>query len=474
MAAFPHHSLREFITDLDERGRLTHNPTPVNLRGEVAAISRKIALTDGPAVLHEQVIGYPGWRVFTDGLATRERQEWALGVGPGETAAHVSDFLADGHKVKPKLVDDGPCKEIKLFGDDIDLVRLPICYTGEFDIPPFISAGISNAKDPETGWQNTAVRRFQLKGRRLLNHLLLPFQQEGMIFQKWRKRGQPMPLSIVVGTDPLYYLASQLPAPPQVDEMDYWGALTGEPLEVVKSETNDILVPATAEIVIEGEVDLDERRLEGPYSEFTGYYSGVRYFPVIRVKAVTMRRDPIYQNIYNAQEPAEGPSIGYLMSEIEIYRQVKAMIPEIRSVRILSGWGLVLAVSVDKQAVRQKSGLVRKIFMAIKAVPASIFVKNVIVVDDDIDLRNTAHILWAMGVKFQGAKDILVIDDAPGCILDPSEPWLQHGTGYTSITLFDCTEKPPPYDEPYKRGLSVPPASVIRQVDEHWREYGFV
>ncbi len=164
--------------------------------------------------------------------------------------------------------------------------------------------------------------------------------------------------SIVVGTDPLYYLASLLPAPPQVDEMDYWGALTGKPLEVVRSETNDILVPATAELVIEGEVDLEERRLEGPYSEFTGYYSGVRYFPVIHIKAITMRRDPIYQNIYNAQEPAEGPNIGYLMSEIEIYRQVKALIPEIRAIRVLSGWGLVLAVAVDKQAVRQKAGLV--------------------------------------------------------------------------------------------------------------------
>ena len=473
MSGFPFHSLREFIAYLDSQGRLVRNSVEVDLRGEVAAISRKIGLTDGPAVLHESIKGYPGWQLFTDGLTTRERQAWALGVEPGEIGGRVSRFLADGHKMKPRIVDDGPCKEIKLLGHHVDLIRLPVAYTGEFDVPPFISAGISNAKDPETGWQNTAVRRFQLKGRQLLNHLLLPFQQEGMIFQKWRKLGKPMPLSIVVGTDPLYYLASQLPAPPQVDEQDYWGALTGEPLEVVRSETNDILVPATAEIVIEGEVDLDERRLEGPYSEFTGYYSGVRYFPVIRVKAVTMRRDCIYQNIYNAQEPAEGGNIGYLMTEIELHRQVKAIIPELREIRILSCWGLVLAVSIDKQAVRQKAGIVKKLFMAIKSAPASQFVKTVIVVDDDIDLRNVQHILWAMGTKFQGSKDITVIDGAPGCILDPSEPWIQRGVGYTSITLLDCTEKLPPYDEPYKRGLSIPPLDAIRRVDERWRDYGF-
>jgi len=473
MSQFPFKSLRDWIDFLKERGQLVENKEDVDLRGEVAAISRKIALTNGPAVVHHRIKGYPGWRIFSDGLTTRQRSAWALGISEDRIVTNLADKLKRLDKVKPVIVKDGPCKELMYFAGQVDLVKLPIAFTGEYDTPPFITAGISNIRDPETGWQNTGIRRFQLKGKDRLNNLVLPFQHEGIIFAKYIKKNKPAPVAIVIGADPLYNLVSLMPAPDQVDEMDTWGAFTGIPLEVVRCETNDLLVPATSEIVIEGEMDPKERVLEGPFSEFTGFYSGLRMLPVVHVMCVTMRKDCIYQNMYMAVPTSEAHTMGHLMNEVELLRQIKEFVPEVKDVAILSSWGMVTAVSVDKKAKVKKPGLVNKIALTVKTVKASPFVKNVIVVDDDVDPHNVHEILWCMSVKFQGQKDILVIPDFPGTILDPSEPYLGKGPGVTSYTVFDCTEKPPPYDEAYKRGVAQPRENYRKLVEEKWGIYGF-
>jgi len=473
MPEFPFRSMRGWIDFLKGQGQLVENEEEVDLRGEVAAISRKIALTGGPAVIHERIKGYPGWRIFSDGLTTRQRTAWALGIAEESIVTNLAERLKMLHKLKPVVVKDGPCKELKFSGNEVDLIKLPVASTGEYDIPPFITAGISNIRDPETGWQNTGIRRFQLKGKDRLNNLVLPFQHEGIIFSKYIKRNQPAPVSIVIGGDPLYNLISLMPAPDQVDEIDTWGAFAGTPLEVVRCETNDLLVPATSEIIIEGEMDPEERVLEGPFSEFTGFYSGLRMLPVIHVKCVTMRKDCFYQNMYMAVPTSEAHNMGHLMNEVELLRQIKEFVPEVMDVAILSSWGMVTAVSVDKKAKLRKPGLINKVAVTIKTVKASSWVKNVIVVDADVDPHNVQEVLWCMAVKFQSQKDILVIPDFPGTLLDPSEPYLGKGPGVTSYTVFDCTEKPPPYDEPYKRGVAQPHERFRKLVDEKWSRYGF-
>ena len=474
MSRYPYESLRDWIGFLRERGELVDNKEEVELRGEVAAISRKIASSDGPAALHHSVRGYPGWKVFTDGLTTRKRIAWAFGEeNERNLAASISKKLAEGEKRKPIVVGTGPCKELKFFGDEVDLTKLPIPYTGEYDMPPYITAGISNIRDPETGWINSGIRRFQLKGKRKLNSLVLPFQHEGIIFSKYMKMNQAAPVAIVIGWDPLFGLVSLLPAPEQVDEMDTWAIFAGEPIKAVKCETSDILVPATAEIIIEGTMDPNERILEGPFSEFTGFYSGLRRLPVIDVKCVTLRRDCIYQSMYMAVPTSESHTMGHFMTETEILRQVKQLVPDIVDVAILSSWGMVTAVAVSKSARRRKPGLVRKVALALKAIQASVWVKNVIIVDDDTDVRNPYEVFWNLAVKFQGEKDILVIPEFAGTFLDPSEPYLGRGPGVTSYTVFDCTEKLAPYDEPYKRGIAQPKAMYRQMVEEKWKAYGF-
>jgi len=473
MAQFPFESVRDWIDYLKEQGQLVENGEPVDIQGEVAAISRKVALTGGSAVLHTNIKGYPGWRIFSDGLTTRQRTAWALGMTEDNLVPKVAEKSSSLEKLKPKEIADGPCKELKFFGDDINLAKMPIPFTGMYDNPPFITAGISNIKDPETGWTNTGIRRFQLKGKDRINNLVLPFQHEGIIFDKFIKKGKPAPVAVTIGADPLFYLISLMPAPDQVDEMDTWGAYAGRPLEVVKCETSDIVVPASAEIVIEGEMDPDERLLEGPFTEFTGFYSMLRMVPYIKVKCITMRKDCIYQNMYLSIPTSEGHNTGHLMNEVELLRQLKTLMPEVTDVAILSSWGMVTAISVDKKKREQNPGLVKKIGLAVKVVKASPWVKNVIIVDDDMDPHNVHEVLWCLSVKFQAQKDIMVIPDFPGGFLDPSEPYLGKGPGFMSYAVFDCTEKPAPYDKPYRRGLAQPNERFRKMVEEKWHTYGF-
>ena len=473
---YPFCSLRDWIKFLEEKGDLVQNNEKVNIEGDIAAISRRIAKAEGPAVIHNNIEDYPGWRVFSDGLTTRKRQLSALNIEAPKAVQLMGEKLEKSKPVKPVKVDDAPCKAVKIFGDEIDLTKLPVSFTGEYQTTPHITAGISFIKDPGTGWTNAGIRRFQVMGKNQLCNLILPYQHEGMIFSEYKNRKKPMPISIVIGADPIVYFCCMFPAPDQFDEMGYWGIFAGEPLKVVKCETNDILVPASAEVVIEGEIDLEERKLEGPFPEFPGYYSGFRMLPVIKVNAITMRNDPIYQEMPMGVPPSEGHSVGAFIYGIELFRQLRPLIPAVADVGILSTWSMTTAISLDKRARMRTPGLERKLALAVKAVRAGAIIKNLFIVDDDVDVHNIHEVLWSFSVKFQAARDIIVLEDLPGAFLDPSEMWVGHGgkySGHTSAGIFICTEKPAPYDEGYKRGLALPARESSEKVDQNWTKYGF-
>lgn len=467
---FPFKSLGEWIEFLDSRGQLITNNREVEIRDEVSAIAKKTAEEQGSAVLHNNIADYPGWRIFHDGFSTRERIAWGYGVDPAHFMEEMMTIMRHerAKPMKPRQVESGPVKEIKVMGEDVDLTRLPIVFTGAFEGPPFITAGISSIQDPETGWTNTGIRRFQLKGKRKMNNLILPFQHEGMIFSKYMQRNEPAPISVVLGADPLFYLSSLLPADPQVDEMDMWGVLAGEPLEVVRCETNDILVPAHAEIVIEGVMDPAERVMEGPFSEYTGYNSIVRKVPLIRVKAVTMRKNPVYYYMYNGSPRSEGLEVGSTINEVGLYSQIKGMISDIVDIAFLSTWGGITVISISRSGRKRTPGLAKRAAFALKVMKAGVFAKNVVVVDEDIDVRSPVQVLWAMSTRFQGSKDITVVPGYTGNFLDPSEIWGGLGPGHNAFTIFDCTDKVPPFDMPYRRGLARPAEDVLQRVYEKW------
>lgn len=474
MAAVKYRSLRDWIEFLEKQGDLVRNKEEVDIWGEISTISYKIGQTDGPAVLHENIKGYPGWRVFSDGLTTRRRQLWALDLPPEESLQAIIERMAKAKPIKPVVLDNAPCKEIKLFGDDIDLVKLPIAFSSDLEITPHLTAGICFIRDPETGWINAGIRRLQLVGKNKLLNLVLPYSHEGQIFMKYKRLRKPAPLAISIGYDPVTCFCSIFPAPLQFDEMDYFGLFTGEPLEVAKCETSDLTVPATSEIVIEGEMNPDEVELEGPFPEMPGYYSGFRMCPTIKAKAITMRSDPIYQFMYMGLPPSEGHNAGNFPIEIELLRQLKTIVPEVTDVAVLSTQSLTTAVSINRRMMRP--GLDKKVAMAVKAIEPGRLVKNLFIVDDYVNLRNIHEILWSLSVKFQPAKDFLMIPETVGLLLDPSETVIGPGFGYSRLSsygVFNCLEKLPPYDEGFRRGLATPPKESQQRVEEKWSKYGF-
>ncbi|MDY6912824.1 MAG: UbiD family decarboxylase, partial [Chloroflexota bacterium] len=382
--------------------------------------------------------------------------------------------LRENKLQKPVVVDNGPCKDIKLFGDDIDLVKIPVPLSGEFESTPHLTAGISFIQDPDTGWTNAGIRRFQIMAKNRLCNLVAPFQHEGIIFGKYKRRGKPCPIAIPMGVDPIAEFCCMLPAPEQVDEMDIWAQITGQPLEVVKCETSDILVPASAEIVIEGEMAPDDYEFEGPFPEFTGYYSGFRMCPVITVKAITMRKDAISRFMYMATPPSEGHSTSTMANESQLYQKLKEIEPAVVDVAVLSTYSMTVAVSIDKQARKMRPGLEKRIGMAAKLMGP--LVKNVFLVDDDVNPHNVDDVLWCMSTRFQVTKNVTAIEETSGVLLDPSETLIGPGFGYTghsSLGIFDCTEKLTPYDEGYQRGVVLPPHDAIQKIEANWSKYGF-
>jgi UbiD family decarboxylase len=472
---YPIRSVRDWLLFLEEKGDLARNSEKVTVEGDTIVLSRRTATMDGPAIVHDNVEGYPGWRIFTDGLTARRRQLWALHIEAAKPAEFIAQKIAKSKPIKPEAVDSGPCKEIRLLGDAVDLTKLPVTFTSEYETTPHLTAGISFVQDPNTGWTNAGIRRFQVMAKNLLTDLVLPYQQEGLIFSRWKDKKKSMPIAIVVGADPIVYVACNMPAPEQFDEMDYWGIFAGEPLKVVKCETNNIMIPATAEIVLEGEVDTEKRMLEGPFPEMPGYYSGFRMCPVVRIHAMTMRHDPIYQDMPMGMPPSEGHSLAAFLFEVELFRQLKELVPAVVDVGILSTQSLTTAVSISKRAKLSTPGLEKRVAMAVKAIRAGAMVKNLFIVDDDVDVHNVHEVLWAMSVRFQAAKDMTVLEDMPGVYLDPSEMWVGHGgkySGHTSVGIFICTEKPAPYDEGYRRGLALPPKECEERIGQNWAKYG--
>ena len=450
-------SLREWIERLDAVGELYRNPESVSLRNDIAYTAQKIADRQGPAVLHNAIMDYPGWQIFHDGLTTPSRQALALGQSPENYTKFLFDVVAADQRISPEIVETGPCKE-QIISENIDLTSIPMPTTTAYENPPYITAGISHVITPDGKWQNIAIRRLQLQDLNKLSVLAMTTaQHEGEIIGQWFARGEKAPVVIVVGVDPLYYLCCQMSAPAGIAEYEYWGAFTGEKLQMVRSDTHpQILVPVEAEIVIEGYYHPTERILEGPFSEFTGYHSGIFYLPELEVKKITMRKSPIYQYMYMGREPTEGHIIDHLVYSASMYTQVKPAIPEVSDVAVLGAEGLTTAIAIRKGSNRP--GLIRQLAMTVRGCRSGRLIKNLFVFEDDVDIRNTNDLIWSFSVRFQGAKDIFIVEPLPGCFLDPSEPSVT-GTGapgLTSFTVFDLTEALSPYNEGYKRGKAEP------------------
>ncbi|TDA65513.1 MAG: UbiD family decarboxylase [Clostridia bacterium] len=460
---FPFRSMRDWLEYLDDHNDLVRVDTEVSTVEDIAAFDYHSVRTPGnPCFLFENVKGYPGWRIASNVHYGRRRQAAILGIDDVSHLAREVGLRLD-KRVSPMEVSTGPCKEVKIFGDDIDLTRIPFCIGGEYEGTPNLTAGLSNKMDPDTGWQNIAIRREGIAGPRTFSEQLVQAQQDFQIWAKYQMRGEKMPVAYAIGVDPLSYMISQTKMPPGVCEYDLWGAFTGQPLEVVKCETSDLLVPAQAEIVIEAEIDPLAEELDGPFPEFAGYYVPLTWTARAEVKCITMRRDPIFYYMAMGLAPNEGLDMAIPMQAGTLYNVLSKQLPGIINVHEQAH--AIYIVQVQKAISKTIPQFAQLVGQAVKvAIP---YACATLVVDDDFgeDLENYFELVNYMYNHFVATKDLVVIPGALGSTCNAAE-FYAGGIGRYDYYVMDLTEKMPPWDEGYKRGKAIPGKGALARVEK--------
>ena len=435
--------LREFVALLEDKNELLRVKKPVDTKYEIAAYIRKTSDIKGPALLFENVGGF-SIPVIGGLFATRKRALLALGVDDGQYVDKFSRALE--HLVEPRCVPSGPCKETIYKGKDVDLTRLPIPVFYEKDAGPFITAGLVISRDPETGKSNTSIYRLQVHGP---NRLGVKAQQLARQFRKAEAKGERMAVAIAIGTDPVLSLASQWDAPYGVDELVLAGALRGEPVEVVRGETVDLEVPATAEIVIEGYLLPHVREMEGPFGEVGGYFTPSFPKPVIEVTAVTHRKDAIFQAALTGMPTTENHILRQIPMEAAYYWELKKQHPGVTAVHFpAAGAVLFVVVVAMKQAYQYEA---RNVIATMFGTRRN---KIIIVVDDDVDIFDMEKVLWAVATRSQPDEDVIIYPRLNTSGMDPSARRIEGTDSFWNAGLgIDATK---PFGQPFPEDVTVP------------------
>lgn len=359
------------------------------------------------AILFESVKGYPNWKVCDGLVKLREQQALLFETTPDKVVQELAKRLAKGPE-ECKMVSSGPVKEKILIGDEADLSKLPVITHTKTCGGPYIGAGTCITKDPETGIRNLACLRMQVFGKDSTGVQMAP-RHTWMNYQKYEKESKPMPMAVAIGMHPAYEVATNYTTSYGVDEFGFVESMLGEPAELVKCETIDMEVPASAEIVIEGEVLPKVRVDEGPFAEFTGYSrasAGKNVTPLFKVKAITMREDAIYRHIQTIRFTDHQALIAMPM-EASLYNRIKDVggLIDLKNVYVPS-WGGAFVVII--QMVPRFDGEARS---AILAALSSVYhhPKVVIVVDEDVDITDPREIIWSLGTRVDPAEDVIVI-----------------------------------------------------------------
>ena len=469
---------RQFIEALEKSGDVVRIKQEVDWELEAAAIARRSNEMQGPACLFEKIKDYPeGFRIFSGGIASYRRLAIALGLSPD---IPVRDMFAEyerreQHPIKPVVVKDGPCKENIMLGDDIDLFQFPTPLIHDGDGGRYLGTwDIIINKDPDSDWTNWGTYRFMVHNRRALVGQPLPLSHLTMLLtQKYAPANKPMPVAIVIGADQLSTLVGGAGYRIGENEADFAGALAQEPIELIKCETSDLLVPAHAEIVIEGEILPHVTQMEGPFGEYTGYRSRPGGDGVIcRVKAITYRNSPMITMVSLGIPVDEGTVSGAITMAMTYKRRLKRMGLPITDISLpLEGACHVVVVGVTKGG----NDIAQQVRDAItsRRVP----ITKLIVVDKDIDVFNFSEVLHAIGTRCHSARGIMIKEHpGRGNPLTPcySTEERTHGLGATA--LLDCTYPLdwPENDLPVKSSFNtIYPESVRQKVMENWQRYGF-
>lgn len=477
--------LRHFIEALEQKGWLKRITTEVDPILEITEITDRVSKAYGPALLFENVKG-SDMPVLINAFGTFERMNLALEVNnldeigqeiltflqPPEVPASFFDKLKALPKVAqianfmPKIVKTGPVKEVILKGDEIDITKFPIlkCWPG--DGGRFITLPLVFTKDPETGKRNVGMYRMQVyDGRTTGMHWHL-HKHGAEHYRAHKRRGdRKMEVAVALGADPATIYAATAPLPAGVDEMFFAGFLRKEPVELVKCETVDLEVPAHAEIVLEGYVDLDELRWEGPFGDHTGYYSLADYYPVFHINCVTMRKKPIYPTTIVGKPPMEDCYLGKATERIFL-PLLKLQLPEIVDMNLpLEGvFHNCAIVSIRKSY----PGHAKKVMHALWGMGQMMFTKLIIVVDEHVNPHNVSEVMWKVFNNIDAKRDVVMVE-GPLDILDHASPLPNYGTKMG----IDATKKWPSEGHTREWPDDIEMSPEIKElVDRKWKSYG--
>jgi 2,5-furandicarboxylate decarboxylase 1 len=406
-------TLRDWLDHLAAHDRLAVIRPETSLQFELAAIAKRF---DGhKATLFPRPGGHP-MPVISGLVSDRQWIAEAMGVESANVLTRFQDAVLN--PLPWNEVKSAPVQEI--VHREIDLGKqLPLPVHNEHDNGAYITAGLCISRNPMTGVQNVSLHRLQLSGSNRLGALLLP-RHTHMFYEMAERSGKPLDVAIVIGVDPLTLLSSQAIAPIDFDELTIAGALHGRPLPVVKCVTNELRVPADAEIVVEGRVLPQVREMEGPFGEFPQYYSESAKRHVIEVTAITQRKDAMFHTIVGGG--LEHLLLGGIPREATLLAHLRRSFPNVRDVHLAPGG--VCRYHLYVQITKQQEGEAKNVMMG--AFAGHYDVKHVIVVDEDVDIHNPAEVEWAVATRFQADRDLVIVPESQGSRLDPST---RHGVG---------------------------------------------
>ncbi len=491
----PYTSLRDFIARLEASGRLTRVRAPVSPFLEMTEIQTRLLAEGGPAVLFENIVREGGaaiaMPVLVNLFGTVERVAWGMDREPhqlreiGETLAFLKQpeppggwrealdmlpLLKTVMAMRPRTVNAAPCQEIVLRGGEIDLGLLPIqtCWPDEpaplITWPLVVTRGPTAAR--EDGF-NLGIYRMQVTGRDTTLMRWLRHRGGAQHHQRWREaKREPLPAAVVIGADPGTIIAAVTPVPDTLSEYQFAGLLRGKRLDLVDCKTVPLKVPAAAEIVLEGHVALDELGDEGPYGDHTGYYNAVEQFPVFRLSAMTMRREPIYLSTFTGRPPDEPSVLGEALNEVFI-PLLQQQFPEIADFWLPpEGCSYRIAiVSIRKTYPGQAKRVMMGIWSFLRQF---IYTKFVIVVDDDIAVRDWKDVMWAVSTRMDPVRDVTLIENTPIDYLDFASP--ESGLG-GKIGLDATSKMSPETKREWGRPIRMTD-EIVAQVTRKWADYG--
>jgi 4-hydroxy-3-polyprenylbenzoate decarboxylase len=368
----------------------------------------------------------------------------------------------------PKMVKKAACQQVVLEGDEIDLANYPIQLCWPEDAAPLITWGLVVTRGPHKERQNLGIYRQQVIGKNRVIMRWLSHRGGALDFKEWQQThpGEPFPVSVVLGCDPATILGAVTPVPDTLSEYAFAGLLRGSKTELVKCIGNDLQVPANAEIVLEGHIYPDDMAPEGPYGDHTGYYNEVDSFPVFTIERITQRKDPIYHSTYTGRPPDEPAILGVALNEVFV-PILQKQFPEIVDFYLPpEGCSYRMAVVSMK---KQYAGHAKRVMMGVWSfLRQFMYTKFVIVVDDDVNVRDWQDVIWAITTRMDPARDTTLVENTPIDYLDFASPV----SGLGSKMGMDATNKlPGETDREWGRPIEKDP-TVTARIDEIWDQLG--